>query len=58
MYFFLKAGLAIADDSLYAGDLDGQGFGIGQASKDARASKNDLLKVTKKNRSKAAGKTA
>ncbi len=52
-----KAGLNI-DDSLYVGDTDGNGFGVGLASKDSRANKQDLLKVTKKNRSKAAGKAS
>lgn len=47
-----KAGLSIADDSSLVGESDGQGFGIGLASKDSRASKADLLKVTKKNRAK------
>lgn len=50
-----KAGLTIADDSSYAGESDGQSFGVGIASKDARMSKNELLKVTKGKRSKATG---
>lgn len=34
------------------GDLDGTGFGVGLAGKDAKASKADLVKVTNKKRSK------
>ena len=52
-----KAGLPIADDGSLVGETDGQGFGIGLAPKDLRASKADLLKATKANRGvKGAGK--
>ena len=47
-----KAGYNVADDSSLVGESDGQGFGLGYASKDSRANKNDLLKITKKNRLK------
>jgi hypothetical protein len=53
-----KNGLTLADEGLLVGDLDGQGFGVGNAPKDSRVGKNELLKVTKKNRSKAATKTS
>lgn len=53
-----KAGFSIADESLLVGETDGQNFGVGLAAKDSRVSKNDLLKISKKNRSKAAAKTS
>ena len=40
------------------GDTDGSGFGIGNAPKDLRASKNDLLKATKAKRGKVSGKNS
>jgi predicted Zn-dependent protease len=54
-----NAGLTLDENSLLlVGETDGQGFGIAAAAggKDAaaRASKADLLRMTKKNRSKAA----
>lgn len=45
-----KAGYSMVDDSSLVGDTDGQGFGVGYAGKDSRINKNDLLKLTKKNR--------
>jgi hypothetical protein len=45
-----KAGLPIADDGTLVGDTDGLGFGIGNAPKDSRAAKGDLLKSTKAKR--------
>ncbi len=39
-----------------AGELDGQGFSIGTASKDQRANKEALLKMTR-NKRQAANKT-
>ncbi len=53
---YIQAGLM--DDVSLVGDNDGQNFGVGLGSKDMRASKTDLLKVTKKNRSKAAQKAS
>ena len=53
-----KAGLTINDDPSFVGDSDGQGFGVGLTSKDARMSKNDLLKATKGKRAKVAEKAA
>ena len=53
-----KAGLTLTDDILLMGDTDGQSFGVGLAPKDARVNKNELLKITKKNRSKAGTKTS
>jgi hypothetical protein len=53
-----KNGLTLNDDGMLMGDLDGQGFGVGSAPKDSRVSKNELLKITKKNRSKAGTKTS
>jgi hypothetical protein len=51
-----QKGLGLDENSLLlVGETDGQGFGVAAAAgKDARASKADLLRVTKKNRSKAA----
>lgn len=46
----------MADESLLVGETDGQNFGVGQAPKDSRANKADLVNMTKRNRSKAAGK--
>ncbi len=46
------------DDGSLVGDTDGTNFGVGLASKDSRTSKNDLLKATKKNRSKATAKAS
>lgn len=40
------------------GETDGQNFGVGQVSRDARVNKNELLKITKKNRGKAGAKTS
>jgi hypothetical protein len=40
-----------------AGDLDGQNFGLGTASKDQRANKEALLKMTRNKRQTAAGAT-
>lgn len=40
-----------------AGDLDGQNFGIGAASKDQRTNKEALLKMTKNKRQTAAAAT-
>lgn len=45
-----KAGIPINDDGTLMGDTDGSGFGIGMASKDMRASKDNLLKSTKMKR--------
>jgi hypothetical protein len=53
----IQAGLTIADDSSYAGESDGQSFGIGLAPKESRMSKNELLKVSKSKRTKGASKT-
>jgi hypothetical protein len=39
------------------GDLDGQNFGLGAASKDQRANKEALLKMTRNKRQTAAGVT-
>jgi hypothetical protein len=44
--------LPINDDGSLVGETDGQGFGIGIAPKEMRASKGDLLKTTKVKRSK------
>jgi hypothetical protein len=52
-----KNGLTLNDEGLM-GDTDGQGFGVGIAPKDSRVGKNELLKITKKNRSKAGAKTS
>jgi hypothetical protein len=41
------------DDGSLVGETDGSNFGVGLANKDSRSSKSDLLKATKKNRSKA-----
>jgi hypothetical protein len=41
------------DDGSLVGDTDGANFGIGLASKELRTGKIDLLKATKKNRSRA-----
>ena len=46
-----KAGLAPMNDDL-VGDLDGQGFGLGQAPKDMKAQRSELVNVTKRNRSR------
>jgi hypothetical protein len=40
-----------------AGDLDAQNFGLGTASKDQRANKEALLKMTRNKRQTAAGAT-
>lgn len=40
-----------------AGDLDGQNFGLGTASKDQRANKEALLKMTRNKRQAAPGAT-
>jgi hypothetical protein len=37
------------------GDLDGQNFGVGMASKDQRANKEALLKMTRNKRQTGAG---
>ena len=46
-----KGGLNMDDGSF--GDTDGANFGVGLASRDNRASKGELLKITRKNRSQA-----
>jgi hypothetical protein len=54
-----KAGLSLAgDENMLLGDSDGQNFGVGLAPKDVRAKKDDLLKITRRNRSKAGTKTS
>ncbi len=40
-----------------AGDLDGQNFGLGMASKDQRANQEALLKMTRNKRQTGAGAT-
>ena len=46
-----KAGLTTMNDDM-VGDLDGQGFGLGQASRDMKAPRSELVNVTKRNRSR------
>ena len=52
-----KAGLANSNDDATVGDTDGQSFGIGLAPRDSRASRADLVNVTKRNRSRVATKS-
>ena len=49
-----KGGLGL-DDVSY-GETDGSNFSVGLASRDNRASKGELLKVTRRNRSNAGSK--
>ena len=51
-----KAGLTAMNDDM-VGDLDGQGFGLGQATKDMKAQRSELVNVTKRNRSRNNQKT-
>lgn len=53
-----KAGFSMVDDSSLVGETDGQGFGIGYANKEMRVNKNDLSKITKKNRLKNSNKSS
>lgn len=53
-----KAGYSMVDESSLVGETDGQGFGIGYAGKDMRVNKNDLSKITKKNRLKNSNKSS